>query len=402
MDMRREELLVRYLAKLNIDRSTLEKIKEILSPELNWAYFFDRAQSQGVTSLVYKTLSEIDDAKTIVPEDIWKRLENRYYAVAARNTLLYQKLAGILAVFNQAGIEVIVLKGAALAALVYGNVALRPMTDIDLLVKKEELCSIDARLKYLGYSPADHSIGGINLRSISYLTTFDYRNSTGNSPSLHIHYHFVNSTIPTHSYIDKIKIEKIWQEAEQIELAGAKTLVMAPHHLLIHLAEHSLRVFHSLSKLSYFCDINQSINFYRKRLDWERFLRDSFEFNLDRMAYFSLYFTTKFLNTRIPEKVLSALKPSGLSWEERIFVWLITANRRFPGSSYLLHLAMNKGLLEKARFILRTFFPPRHILAQRYYIPESKLSYFYCFYRIRDIFSCGYKGIRFLIGRSYG
>ena len=118
------------------------------------------------------------------------------------------------------------------------------------------------------------------------------------------------------------------------------------------------------------------------------------------MVYFSLYFTTKFLNTRIPEKVLSALKPLRLSWEERVFVGAIAGNRRFPGLSYLLHLAMNRGLLEKARFILRTFFPPRHILAQRYYIPESKLSYFYYLYRIRQVFSCGYKGIRFLIGRS--
>ena len=74
--MQTEELLVRYLAKLNIDQGTVEKIKEILSPDLNWAYFFDRAGSEGIISLAYKGLSEIDGAKTMVPEDVWRRLKS--------------------------------------------------------------------------------------------------------------------------------------------------------------------------------------------------------------------------------------------------------------------------------------------------------------------------------------
>ncbi|MCK5305914.1 MAG: nucleotidyltransferase family protein [Candidatus Omnitrophica bacterium] len=396
--MQSEDLLVCYLARVNIDKDAVRKVKKILSPELNWAYFFDLVKSEGVTPLAYKSLSGIDQAKAIVPKDIWKKMENCYYSVAASNTLLYQKLTGILTSFNETGVKVIVLKGAALAASIYGNAALRAMTDIDLLVKKEELPFVDTGLKCLGYSSADRSVEDIDISSVSYLTTLDYRNPAKNSPPLHIHYHFVNSTIPTHSYIDKIKIEKIWQEAEETEIGGVKTLVMSPHHLLIHLAEHSLRVLHSLNKLSYLCDINETVNFYGERLDWSKLVSHSFEFNLNRLVYFSLYFTAKFLNTAIPQKVLSALKPSRLSWEEKIFVKLAAENKRFPGLSYLLHLAMNEGLWAKARFILRTFFPPRHILAQRYYIPESKLNCFHYLYRMGEILSRGCKGICFLIG----
>lgn len=399
--MQSEELLVRELAKLNIDQSALEKIKEILNPELNWAYFFDLAKSEGVVPLVYKSLSEIDHAKAMIPKSIWKKMESCYYAVAVSNTLLYRKLADILASFNEAGVEVVVLKGAALAVSVYGNVALRAMMDVDLLVKKENLSSLDSVLKCLGYSAIDRSMEGLEARSISYLTTLDYRSSTKNSPSLHIHYHFINSTIPTHAYIHKINIENIWQEAEKIEIAGVKTLVMAPHHLLIHLAEHSLRVFHSLNKLSYLCDINEAVNFYRERLNWDKLISYSFKFNLNRFVYFSFYFTTKFLNTAIPKRVLFALRPLKFSWEEKIFVGLVARNRRFVGLSYLLHLAMNKGLWQKAKFILRTLFPPGHILAQRYYVPESKLSCFHYLYRIKQVFSCGCRGICFLIERSF-
>lgn len=398
-DMQAEDLLLRWCAKVNTDRNVFEKIRQRLSPELNWAYFFARAKTEGVVSLVYSALSKIGHTRTIVPKHIWEEMESYYYLVAVRNTLLYQKLADILASFNKAGIEVMLLKGAALAANVYGNVALRPMADVDLLVKKENLSCVDATLKNIGYSSIDRSVEEIKPRLVSYLTTFDYQNSAQDSPSLHIHYHFVNSTIPTHSYIDKIKIEKIWQEAGQVEILGVKTLVMAPHQLLIHLAEHSLRVTHSFSRLSYFCDINEAINFYRKRLDWNRLVNQSFEFNLNRMVYFSLYFTAKFLNTAIPEEILYALKPPRFGWEEKIFVWLVARDKRFPGLSYLLHLAMNKGLLEKGRFILRTLFPPRQILAQRHYIQESKLNYFYYLDRIKEVFSYAYKGIHILSER---
>jgi len=101
---------VNYLAKLNIDQATARKIKPILSPDLNWAYFFERAKTGGVVSLTCDSLFKIDHVKSLVPEDIGRRFESCYYTVAARNTLLCQKLNTILSSFNQAGIEVSSLK----------------------------------------------------------------------------------------------------------------------------------------------------------------------------------------------------------------------------------------------------------------------------------------------------
>jgi hypothetical protein len=65
--------------------------------------------------------------------------------------VLYRQLKEILIEFNKNNIPVILLKGAHLAQFVYGNIALRLMSDIDLLVKKEDLgCACAIIIKY-GY-----------------------------------------------------------------------------------------------------------------------------------------------------------------------------------------------------------------------------------------------------------
>ena len=60
-----------------------------------------------------------------------------YYNSAARNMRLYKQLENFLDKFATEKIPVIMLKGAHLAWTVYPNMALRPMADVDLLVRNE-------------------------------------------------------------------------------------------------------------------------------------------------------------------------------------------------------------------------------------------------------------------------
>lgn len=353
--------------------------------KIDWQYFLKKARGEGISPLVFLRLPEIVINENDTPKYVTDELRKDYYLNATRNTLIFNELENILNAFNEAGLRVIVLKGAALAETAYNNLALRPMSDVDLLVKKEDLFSVDEHLKGIGYFPSDRSVDDIDFTS-TYLTTLDYRNASANSPSFHIHWHFVNSTIPNYSYINNIEMEDIWQDAEKVNIANVETLVMAPHHLIIHLSEHALRVTHSLSKLSLLCDINEAINYYHERLDWDRLIKYSLKFKLDRMVYLSLYFTSKFLASKIPEGVLLRLSPEHFSLGERIFINAISNNDRPPGLSYLVHLSMNKGLLRKIRFVGRTFFPPRHIIAQRRYLPQSRTGYKDYLRRINEVF----------------
>jgi len=368
-----------------ISGKDIDWLIEIQRDKVDWDYFLKKAREEGISPLVSIRLPEIVPNRDGIPKYVTDELRKDYYLSATKNTLIFNETENILNVFNEAGLRVIVLKGAALAETAYNNLALRPMSDVDLLVKKEDLFSIDEQLKGIGYFPSDRSVDDIDLSS-TYLTTLDYRNTSANSPSFHIHWHFVNSSIPNYSYIHNIEMEDIWQDAQKVNIANVETLVMSPHHLIIHLSEHALRVTHSLSKLSLLCDINEAINSYKDRLDWERLIKYSLKFKLDRMVYISLYFTSKFLTAKIPEGVLLRLRPKHFSLGERIFINAISNNDRPSGLSYLVHLSMNRGLFRKVRFVGRTFFPPRHIIAQRRYIPQSRTSYKDYLRRINEVF----------------
>jgi hypothetical protein len=392
LSWREEDRLLLYFCRKEIDDGITDKIIEAEKNNLDWDSFLKKVRENGVSAVVYSKLDKIKKDCPHIPSFIFKELKKDYFRNATNNTLIFEELGKVLDTFRKSRIQVIVLKGAALAEKIYGNLALRPMTDVDLLVKKEDLFCLDEQMKILGYRPSDISVEDIDFSS-GYLTTLDYRSLSPNSPSFHVHWHFVNSTIPNESYIKSIKIEDIWQNAKKTKIADVETMVMAPHHLLIHLSEHALRVTHSLSKLSFFCDINETVNFYQERLDWERLIKESLKFNLNRMVYISLYFTAKFLETKIPENVLSKLRPERLSLGEKIFMNSISNNKRFPGLSYLVHLSMNSGFLQKMNFLGRTLFPPPQIIAQRNYIPQSKLSYIHYIRRINEVFSRLFKAL---------
>ncbi|RZB30197.1 MAG: hypothetical protein SRB1_02477 [Desulfobacteraceae bacterium Eth-SRB1] len=373
-----EDQLLLYCCRT--EKANLPELQNI-----DWDVFLEKARNEGISPIVFSRLPEVTKHYDI-SKYVTEELKKDYYLSATKNALIFEELKIVLALFNQSKLQVIVMKGAALAETVYGNPALRPMSDVDLLVKKENLRQADELLKKVGYSPADRSVDNVDFTS-TYLTTLDYRNPAKNSPSFHVHWHFVNSTIPNESYIGHIKMDNIWQDAVKTIIADTETWVMAPHHLLIHLSEHALRVTHSLNKLSYFCDIDRAINYYGKGLDWDLLIQDTLKFNLNKMVYTTLYFSRYFIKANVPEDVLLKLKPKRFSISEKIFMRKTAENKRAPGMSYLIHLSMNKGLVKKMKFVGKTLFPPKDILAQRSYISEADMNYRYYLNRIKEVLS---------------
>ncbi|MCK4529160.1 signal peptidase I, partial [candidate division WOR-3 bacterium] len=114
--------------------------------DMNWNIFLEKARGEGISPLVFLRLPEIVINKDAIPKYVTEELKEDYYLNAARNALIFKELGKALETFRKAGLQVIVMKGAALAEAVYGNLALRPMADVDLLVKKETLRQVDELL----------------------------------------------------------------------------------------------------------------------------------------------------------------------------------------------------------------------------------------------------------------
>jgi hypothetical protein len=114
----------------------------------DWELFSAMADREGVSPLMYWKLK---DSPVEVPPSTFNLLRSTYYQTLAQNTLMYQELERILEALDEAGIPVIVLKGAALAAMVYEDIGLRPMGDLDLLVYPKDFGEAENIIQSLGY-----------------------------------------------------------------------------------------------------------------------------------------------------------------------------------------------------------------------------------------------------------
>ena len=103
-----------------------------------WHKFLDLARLQNITPLVYRKLKILENVD--IPPEIMQELQDDYLKNLARNMRLFHQLKGILKRFHEDNIPVIPLKGAYLAEQVYGNIGVRSMCDIDILVTKQYLC----------------------------------------------------------------------------------------------------------------------------------------------------------------------------------------------------------------------------------------------------------------------
>jgi hypothetical protein len=107
---------------------------------------------------LFKSLQKSDSVlASNIPEGILNQLRIRYYDTWFRNEELYQELGAILERLESVGIEAVVLKGACLAASVYKDFGLRPMSDLDILVCESQIrdaVRIVESMEYIEHNPS--------------------------------------------------------------------------------------------------------------------------------------------------------------------------------------------------------------------------------------------------------
>jgi Uncharacterised nucleotidyltransferase len=121
------ERLIALLAERDVATETLAVAE--------WERLIALALRHKVAPVVYVRLK--GHGLTPTPKAA-ERLRQIHLASATRNLRLFQELGNILSALQAANLPVIPLKGACLAETVYGNIALRPMGDVDLLVKPDD------------------------------------------------------------------------------------------------------------------------------------------------------------------------------------------------------------------------------------------------------------------------
>ena len=116
-----------------------------------WAEVPDAAEAHGLAPLLYRHLS---DAGAPLPMETRQQLFASNVRHRDANQYRFEILGQILEAFEREDIRVVVLKGAALAHLLYESPGLRPFGDLDLLVEPQAAWRAQSVLGSLGFVAA--------------------------------------------------------------------------------------------------------------------------------------------------------------------------------------------------------------------------------------------------------
>ena len=354
--------------------------------QFDWNYIVKKMKQEGVAEAIFHNLRK-NHAEHLVPPSTYTALSDQYYKNLRRNLSIIGELKGVLILLKESEIPCIVLKGIALAEHIYPSIAMRGMSDIDILVRKMDLYAVDELLSSQGYIARDSSVSSAINNPEGYLASLEYRKENRSILNLHVHWHIVNSSVPATMFAKHVDLERIWEKAVPARVADADAYILCPEHLIIYLCEHALRIGHSFDRLILITDIFYALKAYEKNIDWDFLLKESRRFNLDRLVYFSLSVVKSYASSNIPEECLRKLMPPDISAGERFFQRRQFSNRRIRGSSYFIYLAMNRTITDKITFLFRTFFPPRQILLQRLYIRDGATITSHYTARVREVLS---------------
>ena len=126
------------------------RIQQILQHDVDWKRVVQLAHHHGLVPLVYRRLSGEMDANR---SSGLEALRQHDTANAHRTLWLTLELLNIHRHLQARGLEVLPYKGPVLAEMLYGNVALRQFSDLDLLIRSHDLPAIKEALAQLGYAP---------------------------------------------------------------------------------------------------------------------------------------------------------------------------------------------------------------------------------------------------------
>jgi hypothetical protein len=117
---------------------------------LDWERLLAHAEAHGVAALLHWKLQETGGSASL-PQSARHGLAQAYYRTVVNQQLAQADLKRLQAAFEQAAVPVLALKGALLAGMLYPSPALRPLSDLDLLVRAQDLPLLLRICSRLGY-----------------------------------------------------------------------------------------------------------------------------------------------------------------------------------------------------------------------------------------------------------
>jgi putative nucleotidyltransferase-like protein len=252
-------------------------------------------ECHDILPLAYRNLS-------LEADPDFERIRGAYRMSWSRNQLLFRSAAATLTALQDAGIQTLVLKGAALVALHYKDVGVRPMSDVDILVPLGKAPDAMSILQGLGLSPnherPEDQIG------VHHSELF----AAGACNQIDLHWF---------SLWQSARDDDFWTGAVELKVGGVGTLGLCPADQLLHVSAHGTGIDPS-PRVRWLADAMTVIASSGSEFDWDRFVSVAETMRLAPVAADALNCLKDCVGAAIPEGLIERLRQTPTTrWERR-------------------------------------------------------------------------------------
>lgn len=311
-------------------------------------------------------VARLGEAQIEPPEPVNSRLRAINVASRERTARMLDACTEIVDAFRQAGIQTVLLKGAALAPLYYADPLLRPLADLDLLIQPKDLAaSRDVMLKQLGFRYYSRSAeDDVYLRG-------ERKKNIWAADNVHpVEVHF--ALREEYAGIGYEMAEMMWQaSAERPYWQNATARIPSPPALLLHVCAHATSDWLiQRGRLMHIDDIRKLCARMGPE-EWHTFDR-MVQPHTARFIYPAVTFMSKYTRLDIPDTTILSLReaspPALRSWLGQAELADASESNPTIRSGIGLEIArrLARSRMDMARFWLRSIFPRRYNLAKRY------------------------------------
>lgn len=284
---------------------------------VDWGELIAIAQTQGVLPLVYEVLRQ--QAWSSVSPAHQARLEAARHEQLRHNFRLLTGLRRLLSEFEQKQIPVLPFKGPILAEFLYGNVGLRQMRDLDLLLHPQDVPRTHELLWAQGYQEYDRLTP--TQRQQRFQNNYEnalFHPQTGLQIDLHW------GIVPRY-YACQLQPEELFQRAQTILFHGQPCLRLCPEDQLLLLCLNGLK--DGWFELQRLCDVAAHRQQYPE-LNWLALLQRARAKDGDRAIILGLMLTHTVLGSPLPAHLAPLITTDRRLrfWHDRLHQRLYTQN----------------------------------------------------------------------------
>ncbi len=230
-----------------------------------WDELPAQAELHGMAPLLWH---HIQKSGFTIPKNTEQTLKALYLRSRAYNQIHERVLMEIITLFNEAGIQPLLLKGLALAYQYYPDPALRPVSDIDLLLKKED------------FLPAVHLLEDAKF-DIQFPHASKSLQKSATATALR---EGILAHIELHHYDPEVKYEKgnnpdpefagLDSQPQAIKINGGIIYTSGPTETFLYLTRHFTKHLFignpgKPAQFKWIADITSLVEHHAEELDWE-------------------------------------------------------------------------------------------------------------------------------------